>query len=37
MEAAIEDEVEKALLDQKTVPQAVADAQAKLSELVRKR
>ena len=36
MEAAIEDEVEEALLDRKSARQAVADAQQKLAELVPK-
>ncbi|MFI5371423.1 MAG: extracellular solute-binding protein [Candidatus Eisenbacteria bacterium] len=37
MEAAIEDEVEQALLDRKTSQQAIADAQQRLAELVGKR
>ena len=37
MEAAIEDEVEQALLDKKTATRAVADAQRRLSELVGKK
>jgi hypothetical protein len=37
MEAAIEDEVEQALLDRKTTAQAIADAQQRLAELVGKR
>jgi multiple sugar transport system substrate-binding protein len=36
MEAAIEDEVEQALLDRKTTAQATADAQQRLAELVGK-
>jgi len=37
MEAAIEDEVDSALHDRKTVQQAVADAQRKLAGLAGKR
>ena len=37
MEAAIEDEVEQALLDRKTTAEAIADAQQRLAELVGKR
>jgi multiple sugar transport system substrate-binding protein len=37
MEAAIEDEIEQALLDKKSSAQAIADAQRKLAELVPKR
>jgi multiple sugar transport system substrate-binding protein len=37
MEAAIEDEVELALLDRKTAERAVADAQGRLTDLVAKR
>jgi multiple sugar transport system substrate-binding protein len=37
MEAAIEDAVEKALYDKETAPQAIAEAQQRLAELVGKR